>query len=156
MQRKRIAKKWFCGLLTGWLLMTGAPVPGEAAAVANSFDSRIYRSRLDQYDTMRVYHVEGEDYVPYVSVQRYLPFWYGKEISFHLDEERNLLTAVRNGISVEFNADEGIIRCGDWDAFLALTARKLYPTEFCTPVNLMRKPFPGSILPRKRKQRDLT
>ncbi|MBR3459096.1 MAG: hypothetical protein IKH16_13230, partial [Selenomonadaceae bacterium] len=114
MQRKRIAKKWFCGLLTGWLLMTGAPVPGEAAAVVDSSDSRIYLSRLDQYGTMRVYHVEGEDYVPYVSVQRYLPFLYGKDISFHLDGERNLLTAARNGISMEFDADEGIIRCGDW------------------------------------------
>lgn len=133
MQRKRIAKKWLCGLLTGWLLMTGAPVPGETAAVVDSSDSRIYLSRLDQYLTMRVYHVEGEDYVPYVSAQRYLLVLYGKDISFHLDEERNLLTAERNGISMEFNADEGIIRCGDWDAFFGSYGERALPNGILHP-----------------------
>lgn len=133
MQRQRTARKWLCGLLTGWLLMAGAPVPGETAAVADSFDSRIYLSRLDQYATMRVYHVEGEDYVPYVSVQRYLLLLYGKDISFHLDGERNLLTAVRNGISMEFDAAEGIIRCGDWDVFFGSYGERALPNGILIP-----------------------
>ena len=76
MHRKKLTKRLLCGLLTGWLLMSGAPALGETAAVTGSFDSRMYASRLDKYATLRVYNVAGEDSVPYISAQQYLSLLY--------------------------------------------------------------------------------
>jgi hypothetical protein len=45
MHRKKLTKRLLCGLLTGWLLLSGVPAPGEAAEVTGTFDSRVYQSR---------------------------------------------------------------------------------------------------------------
>ena len=72
-----------------------------SAEAISSFDTRIYLSRLDKYKTMRVYNVEGEDSVPYVSVQEYLKFLYDDSVTFDWNE--NFLTATRNNANVKFN-----------------------------------------------------
>ena len=116
MYRKKLPKKMLCGLLTGWLLMAGAPALVEAAAVTGSFDSRIYESRLDKYWTMRVYNVEGEDSVPYVSAQQYLSLLYGGKAEFQMEDGGQVLKVVRNGVSVKFDAAQGTIGSDSWDA----------------------------------------
>ena len=117
MHRKKLTKRLLCGLLTGWLLMSGAPALGETAAVTGSFDSRMYASRLDKYATLRVYNVAGEDSVPYISAQQYLSLLYDGNTDFQMEEDGQVLHVVRNGVSVEFDAEQGKIRCADWDAF---------------------------------------
>ncbi len=65
-----------------------------SAEAVSSFDTRVYSGRLDKYETLRVYNVEGEESVPYVSVQEYLKFLYGDSVSLNLNEI--FLTATRN------------------------------------------------------------
>ncbi|SEH33538.1 S41 family peptidase [Selenomonas sp. KH1T6] len=133
MHRRKLPKKLLCGLLTGWLLLSGAPALGEAAEVTGSFDSRIYASRLDRYDTLRVYNVAGEETVPYVSAQEYLRLLYDGNVAFQMEEGSSVLTAVRNGIRAEFDGEQGIIRCEDWDAFFGSYGERALPNGILLP-----------------------
>ena len=133
MNRKKLTKRLLCGLLTGWLLLSGASALGEAAAVASTYDSRVYQSRLDKYDTMRVYHVEGEDSVPYISAQQYLSLLYDGRAGFRLEEEGQVLRVVRNGVSVKLDAAKGIISCESWDAFFGSYGAKALPNGILQP-----------------------
>ena len=40
-----LKKKLMAAALAGYLLLSGAPAPGEAAEVTGTFDSRVYQSR---------------------------------------------------------------------------------------------------------------
>ena len=133
MYRKKLPKKMLCGLLTGWLLMFGAPALGEAATVTGSFDSRIYESRLDKYWTLRVYNVEGEDTVPYVSAQQYLSLLYGGKAEFQMEDGGQVLKVVRNGVSVKFDAAQGIIGSDSWDAFFGSYGERALPNGILMP-----------------------
>ena len=132
MRRNRMLTTWICGFLMAWLLL-GMSLSANAATVTGSFDARVYPSRLDQYGTMRVYSVEGEDSVPYVSVQEYLPFLYGGDIAFDWKDEGNVLVAVRNNVGVEFDAAQSSIRCEDWDAFFGSYGDRALPNGILQP-----------------------
>ena len=127
MNRKKLTKRLLCGLLTGWLLLSGAPALGEAADVTGTFDARMYQGRLDKYETLRVYNVAGEDSVPYISAQQYLTLLYDGEAAFQMEENGQVLRVTRNGVSVKFDAAKGLISSESWDASLAPTGRRLCP-----------------------------
>ncbi len=122
-----------------------------SAEAVSSFDTRVYQSRLDKFDTLRVYNVEGEESVPYVSVQEYLKLLYGDSVSFNLNE--NFLTATRNNANVEFNLKNSSLHSEQWDIFSALTEIAPYRTEFCCPKNLTQSPFQKRILPQKLRRK---
>lgn len=130
MPKKMRHFKWLSFLLAICLLMFGTV---EAATVTGSFDARIYQSRLDKYGTLRVYRVAGEEDVPYISVQEYLPFLYGDGIAFSLNDEGSILEAVRNNTKVEFEADSGKLRCSDWDAFFGSYGERALPNGILEP-----------------------
>ena len=44
---------------------------------------------------------------------------YDGNTDFQMEEDGQVLHVVRNGVSVEFDAEQGKIRCADWDAFFA-------------------------------------
>ena len=120
MHKKKLAKRLLCGLLTGWLLLSGAPALGETAAVTGTFDARLYQGRLDKFATLRVYNVAGEDSVPYISAQQYLTLLYDGEAAFQMEENGQVLRVTRNGVSVKFDAAKGLLS-------LAPTGRGLCP-----------------------------
>ena len=95
MQRNRKCRKWLGSMLAAGLLLGGITA-AEAAVVTGSFDSRVYENRLDKFSTMRVYNVEGEQDVPYVSVQEYLTALYYGDVAFQVNAAGSGLTAVRN------------------------------------------------------------
>lgn len=134
MHRKKLTKRLLCGLLAGWLLLSGAPAPGEAAEVIGTFDSRVYQSRLDTYATMRVYNVAGEDSVPYVSAQQYFSLLYEGEESFEMEEGGQVLKVARNGVTAKLDAAKGIISCESWDAFFGSYGEKALPNGILQPV----------------------
>lgn len=119
-------KKFFT--LTAIFLSLMFTVSAEAVS---SFDTRIYLSRLDKYDTMRVYNVDGEESVPYVSVQEYLKFLYGGSISFNLNE--NFLRAVRNNSTVEFYFSTSEIHSENWDDFFGSYGERALPNGILQP-----------------------
>ena len=133
MYGKKMSKKMICGLLTGWLLLTGAPTMGETAAVTGSFDSRVYPGRLDKYNALRVYNVEGEYDVPYVSAQEYLSLLYNGNVTFQSGEGNRVFTASRNGVGVEFDVENGKISSKDWDAFFGSYGERALPNGILLP-----------------------
>ena len=102
-----------------------------SAEAISSFDTRIYLSRLDKYKTMRVYNVEGEDSVPYVSVQEYLKFLYDDSVTFDLNE--NFLTATRNNANVKFNLSQSYIHSDNWDNFFGSYDERALPNGILLP-----------------------
>lgn len=102
-----------------------------SAEAVSSFDTRVYLNRLDKYSTMRVYNVEGDESVPYVSVQEYLKFLYGDSVSFDADE--NLLKAVRNNSTVEFYFSTSEIHSENWDDFFGSYGERALPNGILQP-----------------------
>lgn len=102
-----------------------------SAEAVSSFDTRVYSGRLDKYETLRVYNVEGEESVPYVSVQEYLKFLYGDSVSLNLNEI--FLTATRNNTNVEFYFSTSEIHSGDWDAFFGSYGERALPNGILQP-----------------------
>ncbi|MBQ5419961.1 MAG: hypothetical protein IIU24_07625 [Selenomonas sp.] len=126
MQRNRKWRKWLGSMLAAGLLLGGITA-AEAAVVTGSFDSRVYENRLDKFSTMRVYNVEGEKDVPYVSVQEYLTALYYGDVAFQVNAAGSGLTAVRNNTQVEFDVQKGSLRCPDWDAFFGSYGDRALP-----------------------------
>ena len=102
----------------------------SAEAVA-SFDTRVYLARLDKFQTMRVYNVEGEDSVPYVSAQEYLKLLYGEDIQFNLKE--NIFTVTRNNANVDFDLSASKIHSEQWDEFFGSHGDKALPNGILQP-----------------------
>ncbi len=102
-----------------------------SAEAVISFDTRVYQSRLDKFDTLRVYNVEGEESVPYVSVQEYLKLLYGDSVSFNLNE--NFLTATRNNANVEFNLKNSSLHSEQWDDFFGSYGDRALPNGILLP-----------------------
>lgn len=102
-----------------------------SAAAVSSFDTRVYQSRLDKFNTMRVYNVEGEDSVPYVSVQEYLQYLYGDSVTFNLNE--NIFTATRNNAIVDFNLSKSTLYSENWDEFFGSYGEKALPNGILQP-----------------------
>ena len=120
--------------LLGVSLLFSMSLSVDAADISNSFDSRVYeKGRLDRYSTLRVYNVEGEDYVPYVSAEEYLNYLYHGDIVFRLQDGGNILTATRNNINVKFDADASVISSDDWDAFFGSYGEKALPNGILGP-----------------------
>ena len=134
MLRNKKWGKWLCSMLAAGLLLGGITA-AEAAVVTGSFDSRVYENRLDKFSTMRVYNVEGEQDVPYVSVQEYLTALYYGDVAFQVNAAGSGLTAVRNNTQVEFDVQKGSLRCSDWDAFLAPMVTGPCPMASCMGMN---------------------
>ncbi len=149
MYGKERSKKWICSLLTGWLLVTGTPTMGEAVEVTGSYDSRVYISRLDKYNTLRVYHVEGEYGVPYVSAQEYLYLLYDGHVAFQSDEGGRVFTASRNHVGVEFDVEKGKLTCKDWDAFFGSYGDRALPNGILLP-----QEFNAQAVSRKNPSRE--
>ena len=122
--------KLFVGV---FLIFFALTFPASAANITD-FNAKIFQNRLDKYKNIRVYNVEGEDCVPYVSAQEYLTFLYDDKISFNF--ENNSLVATRNDKNVIFDSTTSKIRCDNWDYFFgshgdrALPNGILNPTEF--------------------------
>ena len=102
-----------------------------AAEAVTSFDTRIYLNRLDKFQTMRVYNVEGEDSVPYFSVQEYLKLLYDGDIQFNL--KGNIFTAVRNNATVEFDLSTSKLHSEHWDEFFGSYGDKALPNGILQP-----------------------
>ena len=128
-----LKKKLMAAALAGYLVLSGAPAPGEAAEVTGTFDSRVYQSRLDTYATMRVYNVAGEDSVPYVSAQQYFTLLYDGEESFEMEDGGQVLKVARNGVTAKLDAAKGIISCESWDAFFGSYGAKALPNGILQP-----------------------
>ena len=105
----------------------------EAAAPTESFDTRIYLGRLDKYETMRVYNVAGEDFVPYVDIEEYLHLIYGNTVTFNLNKEKNLLTLNRNNTGVELDLNNAVLNCNNLDDFFGSYGEKALPNGILQP-----------------------
>ena len=102
-----------------------------SAEAVSSFDTRVYQSRLDKFKTLRVYNVEGEESVPYVSVQEYLKFLYGDSVTFN--SNGNILTATRNNSTVDFNLSESKLHSENWDDFFGSYGERALPNGILQP-----------------------
>ena len=129
---RKISKK-FAPILGFCLLFVGPSVTANAAYVTGSFDARIYWNRLDKYNTMRVYSVEGEDKVPYVSAEEYLRTLYDDDIIFNHNDADNIFIAVRNNTKLEFDVGASVLRCENWDAFFGSYGDRALPNGILRP-----------------------
>ncbi len=101
-----------------------------SAEAVTSFDTRIYLARLDKFQTMRVYNVEDEDSVPYVSVQEYLKLIFD-DIQFNLNG--NIFTVTRNNANVDFDLSTSKIYSEQWDEFFGSYGDKALPNGILQP-----------------------
>ena len=102
-----------------------------SAEAVTSFDTRVYQSRLDKFDTLRVYNVEGKESVPYVSAQEYLKLLYGDSVTFNLTE--NIFTVARNNSTVEFNLSNSQLHSENWDDFFGAYGERALPNGILSP-----------------------
>lgn len=102
-----------------------------SAEAVTSFDTRIYFSRLDKYKTLRVYNIEGEESVPYVSAQEYLKLLYADSVTFDLNE--NFFTATRNSTTVDFDLTTSKIHSENWDDFFGSYGERALPNGILQP-----------------------
>ena len=101
-----------------------------SAEAVTSFDTRVYLARLDKFDTLRVYNVEGEDSVPYVSAQEYLKLIFD-DIQFNL--KGNIFTVTRNNANVDFDLSTSKIHSEQWDEFFGSYGDKALPNGILQP-----------------------
>ena len=129
---KKMPIRWLCSLLAVWLLLI-LTLPAEAAGVTEAFDARVFQGRLDKHGIWRIYNVEGEEGVPYISVQDYLRSLYGADAEFKLRRGGSILTVTRNNASVEFDVKKASIDCKDWDAFFGSYGERALPNGLLQP-----------------------
>ena len=102
-----------------------------SAEAVTSFDTRVYLSRLDKFQTMRVYNVEGEDSVPYVSAKEYLNLLYDGDVQFKLIG--NIFTVTRNNANVDFDLSTSKIHSEHWDEFFGSYGERALPNGILQP-----------------------
>ena len=96
-----------------------------SAEAVSSFDTRIYPGRLDNYGTLKVYNIDGEESVPYVSAQEYLEFLYDDSVTFKLDG--NFFKVTRNDATVDFDLSASKLHSEQWDEFFGSHGDRALP-----------------------------
>ncbi len=110
-------------------ILAAKPTKTVKVLVNNPTEARIYKGRLDYYNTINVYTVEDLDLVPYVSATEYLRLLFGDSVSARTKSGGKQIIFSRNGAEVIFDMPNATITFTDWDAFFATyTGGKLHFT----------------------------